>query len=138
MSAVLICFVMTGLLITNAIGAVSVTTSTHVLTLQQETPGAPKSDNSAGASEFDRLRIEGFSAVYNIDYKTARERFLQMTRLAPDHPAGYVYLANNIWLETLYQSRRYTPANRSIPRTRTKTKSIPSVIGISMITSDRR
>jgi tetratricopeptide (TPR) repeat protein len=106
MSAVLICFVMTGLLITNAIGAVSVTTSTHVLTLQQETPGAPKSDNSAGASEFDRLRIEGFSAVYNIDYKTARERFLQMTRLAPDHPAGYVYLANNIWLETLYQSRR--------------------------------
>jgi len=57
-------------------------------------------------SDFDRLRSQGFVAVYNIDYKTARERFQEMTRLAPDHPAGYVYLANNLWLETLYQGRR--------------------------------
>lgn len=63
---------------------------------------------SADISEFDRLRIEGFDAVYNLDYKTARERFVQMTRSAPDHPAGYVYLANNLWLEALYQSRRLT------------------------------
>ncbi|HZM91599.1 MAG TPA: tetratricopeptide repeat protein [Blastocatellia bacterium] len=98
MSAAVICFLMMGLLIVN-----SVTSATRLQASPQESPaGAQKSD----LSEFDRLRIEGFNAVYNIDYKTARERFLQMTRLAPDHPAGYVYLANNLWLETLYQSRR--------------------------------
>jgi len=98
MSAAVICFLMMGLLIVN-----SVTAATRLQASPQESPaGAQKSD----LSEFDRLRIEGFNAVYNIDYKTARERFLQMTRLAPDHPAGYVYLANNVWLETLYQSRR--------------------------------
>ena len=106
MGAVLISLIMTGLLFTDAIGAVSGRTATLVETSQQEPAGVARSDNPAAVSEFDRLRIEGFSAVYNIDYKTARERFLQMTRLAPDHPAGYVYLANNLWLETLYQSRR--------------------------------
>lgn len=55
---------------------------------------------------FDRLRTEGFDAVYNLDYQAARTRFLEMTRIAPDHPAGYVYLANNLWLETLFRSRR--------------------------------
>ena len=97
MGAVVICFLMIGLLAVN-----SVTAATRLQASQQEAPAAPKVD----LSEFDRLRTEGFNAVYNIDYKTARERFLQMTRLAPDHPAGYVYLANNLWLETLYQSRR--------------------------------
>ena len=29
-----------------------------------------------------------------------------MTKMAPDHPAGYVNLANNLWLETLNASRR--------------------------------
>jgi hypothetical protein len=59
-------------------------------------------------AEFDRLRNEGNDALYNMDYKTARERYQGMTKLAPDHPAGYVYLANNLWLETLNQSRRLT------------------------------
>src|SRR5207244_3018309 len=70
--------------------------------------GSSRTDRETGLSEFDRLRTEGFNAVYNIDYKTARERFGQMTRLAPEHPAGYVYLANNLWLETLYQTHRLT------------------------------
>ncbi len=73
-----------------------------------ERKGERKNDPPGEPSEFDRLRIEGFDAVYNLDYKTARERFLQMTKLAPDHPAGYLYLANNLWLETLYLSRRLT------------------------------
>ena len=60
------------------------------------------------AAEFDRIRQEGNDALYNMDYATARERYTQMTRLAPDHPAGYVYLANNLWLELLTQSRRLT------------------------------
>jgi len=50
--------------------------------------------------------MEGFDAVYNLDYQTARDRFTAMTKLAPDHPAGYVYMANNLWLETLYLNRR--------------------------------
>jgi tetratricopeptide (TPR) repeat protein len=43
-----------------------------------------------------------------MDYQTARDRYQRMTKIAPDHPAGYVYLANNLWLETLNQSRRLT------------------------------
>lgn len=62
----------------------------------------------AVAPEFDRLRNEGNDALYNMDYQTARDRYQRMTKLAPDHPAGYVYLANNLWLETLNQSRRLT------------------------------
>jgi tetratricopeptide (TPR) repeat protein len=60
------------------------------------------------ASEFDRLRNEGNDALYNMDYQTARDRYQRMTKIAPEHPAGYVYLANNLWLETLNQSRRLT------------------------------
>jgi tetratricopeptide (TPR) repeat protein len=102
MGTALICIVVTGLLVVNSIASSSVKAATPQASQQASSGGAPKVD----LAEFDRLRTEGFNAVYNIDYKTARERFLQMTRLAPDHPAGYVYLANNVWLETLYQSRR--------------------------------
>src|SRR2546425_4521779 len=66
---------------------------------------AQHADSPTKPSELDRLRVEGFDALYNLDYRT-RERFSQMTRLAPEHPAGYVYLANNIWLEFLYRVRR--------------------------------
>lgn len=58
------------------------------------------------AAEFDRLRTEGNDALYNLDYQSARERYVRMTKMAPDHPAGYVNLANNLWLETLNASRR--------------------------------
>lgn len=74
---------------------------------QQAAPADRKSDQDA-STQFDKLRLEGFDAVYNLDYKTARDRFLQMTRVEPDHPAGYLYLANNVWLETLYLTRRLT------------------------------
>src|SRR4249920_2050112 len=107
MSAVLTCFLMIGLLcLTSSGGPIGIATTPVQASRQESQAGSPKTDQATGVSEFDRLRIEGFTAVYNIDYKTARDRFLQMTRLAPDHPAGYVYLANNVWLETLYQSRR--------------------------------
>lgn len=56
--------------------------------------------------EFERLRNEGNDALYSLDYQTARERFKRMSELAPDHPAGFVYLANTLWLETLHHSRR--------------------------------
>ena len=56
--------------------------------------------------EYDRLRSEGNRAVYNLDYAAAKERFQQMIKITPDRPAAYVYLANNLWLETLNKSRR--------------------------------
>src|SRR5689334_10673086 len=68
----------------------------------------PAASVPANPAEFDRIRREGNDALYNMDYATARERYTQMTKLAPDHPAGYVYLANNLWLELLNQSRRLT------------------------------
>jgi tetratricopeptide (TPR) repeat protein len=68
----------------------------------------PAAGVTADSAAFDRARQEGNDALYNMDYAAARERYLQMTKLAPDHPAGYVYLANNLWLELLNQSRRLT------------------------------
>src|SRR5688572_11119127 len=98
MRARLISILIANLLIGNSIAAARVTANSRVRTLPQESSdGASKTEGPAELVEFDRLRTEGFDAVYNIDYKTARERFLQMTRIAPDHPAGYVYLANNLW-----------------------------------------
>jgi len=100
--------VMAAALISSSVPATGPTAAPTVQASQKNAQGgAPKTDDGA-VSEFDRLRIEGFTAVYNIDYKTARDRFERMTMLKPDHPAGYVYLANNLWLETLYQSRRLT------------------------------
>src|SRR5436305_15257928 len=68
----------------------------------------PAASATADLAEFDRIRQEGNDALYNMDYAVARDRYTQMTRLAPDHPAGYVYLANNLWLEMLNQNRRLT------------------------------
>jgi tetratricopeptide (TPR) repeat protein len=69
---------------------------------------APASAAATGtpAADLDRLRIEGFDAIYSLDYQAARDRFENMTKLAPEDPAGYLYLANNLWLETLNSSRR--------------------------------
>ena len=61
---------------------------------------------TADEAEFERLRIDGNVALYNLDYGIARDAFKKMTELAPDHPAGHFYLANNLWLETLNSSRR--------------------------------
>ncbi|HWN99552.1 MAG TPA: tetratricopeptide repeat protein [Blastocatellia bacterium] len=74
---------------------------------QASTTGKPAAAaSSEKVSEFERLRIEGNEAVYNLEYKSAREMFAKMTTLEPEHPAGYVYLANNLWLETLNAHRR--------------------------------
>ena len=108
MSAVLISFLMAAVLISDLIAPRANATPSFRASQQESPIRSSRTNRETGLSEFDRLRTEGFNAVYNIDYKTARERFLQMTRVAPDHPAGYVYLANNLWLETLYQGRRLT------------------------------
>jgi tetratricopeptide (TPR) repeat protein len=98
-------FLVAAVVISNLTSLQSTLAGTRAL---QQTTNAARAEGTASPSDFERLRTEGFDAVYNLDYKTARERFLQMTRMAPDHPAGYVYLANNLWLEILYESRRLT------------------------------
>jgi predicted Zn-dependent protease len=73
---------------------------------EQASVVAPKESVATNTAELDRLREEGNTALYNTDYKTAEAAYNQMKKLAPDHPAVYVYLANNLWLETLFMSRR--------------------------------
>jgi tetratricopeptide (TPR) repeat protein len=55
---------------------------------------------------FDELRKEGFDALYNLDYEGARRHFTEMTRVFPNHPAGFQFLAAGLWLRTLNESRR--------------------------------
>lgn len=100
---VAVLFATTGILISTLIAPIAANSHLSVTPQGESVVGSIGVDD---ASDFDRLRIQGFAAVYNIDYKTAKERFQEMTKVAPDHPAGYVYLANNLWLETLYQGRR--------------------------------
>jgi hypothetical protein len=57
-------------------------------------------------ARFDKVRAEGFDALYNLDYEAARARFRELARLYPDHPAGAQFLAASLWLETLNASRR--------------------------------
>ena len=55
-------------------------------------------------SRLDTLRAEGYTALYNLDYETARSRFQQMVELAPDNPAGPQCMASSLWLQQLNQS----------------------------------
>lgn len=52
------------------------------------------------------IRAEGFHSLFNMNYVKARSEFEQMIALDPKHPAGYVYLANAIWLNYLASLRR--------------------------------
>jgi len=56
--------------------------------------------------EFQQSWNEGLVALYSLDYATARSRFEGMRTLLPHHPAGYLYGASCLWLETLYAQRR--------------------------------
>jgi tetratricopeptide (TPR) repeat protein len=67
----------------------------------ETTPAAPFDQK-----RFDELRAEGFEALYNLDYEGARRRFTEMTKVFPDHPAGYQFIAVGLWLKTLNESRR--------------------------------
>jgi tetratricopeptide (TPR) repeat protein len=52
------------------------------------------------------LRREGTEALYNMDYVTARDKFEEVKKRIPQHPAGDLYIATVIWLEHLNKSRR--------------------------------
>src|SRR5262245_1710532 len=56
--------------------------------------------------EVMRLRREGHEALYNLESATALEKFEEIRRMAPYHPAGDLYLATALWLGHLNKTRR--------------------------------
>jgi hypothetical protein len=74
-------------------------------------PVAADSGNAAAASaalppEIMELRREGHEALYNLDSVTAVEKFEEIRRRTPYHPAGDLYLATVLWLGHLNKTRR--------------------------------
>jgi len=77
-------------------------------------------------ARLDTLRAEGYEALYNLDYETARSRFQKMVELAPDHPAGPECMAASLWLQqlnqswelksTLYSTSAYTEGKAQVDR----------------------
>lgn len=55
---------------------------------------------------FETLRRQAFDALYNLDYETSGKLFQQITEVAPDHPAGYLYMATQVWISQLNRTRR--------------------------------
>lgn len=64
-----------------------------------------KSEASLSPALLD-LRREANFALYNVDYVTARDKFEEIRKIMPNHPAGDIYVATTIWLEYLYKNRR--------------------------------
>lgn len=60
----------------------------------------------ADRAKFETLRIAGSEALFNLDYDTARKSFKEMAVAFPNYPAGPQFLADTLWAETLYQTRR--------------------------------
>src|SRR5947207_4424583 len=78
--------------------------------------GAPRSISSQSAqrpwlsqperAKFETLRIAGSEALFNLDYEAARKNFKEIAVAFPNYPAGPQFLADTLWAETLYQTRR--------------------------------
>ena len=74
-------------------------------------PAVAQPVNSAWLTEterakFETLRLVGSEALFNLDYETARKSFKEMAQAFPNYPAGPQFLADSLWIETLYQTRR--------------------------------
>jgi hypothetical protein len=89
------------------------TTSARILLLLVLTalPAVAQQSNSAWLTEaerakFETLRVTGSEALFNLDYETARKSFKEMAQAFPNYPAGPQFLADSLWIETLYQTRR--------------------------------
>jgi hypothetical protein len=57
-------------------------------------------------ARFETLRLAGSEALFNLDYDAARKNFKEMAVAFPNYPAGPQFLADTLWAETLYQTRR--------------------------------
>jgi len=62
--------------------------------------------NETERARFETLRVAGSEALFNLDYEAARKNFKEMATAFPNYPAGPQFLADTLWAETLYQSRR--------------------------------
>ena len=69
---------------------------------QATTPWLTESERA----KFETLRITGSEALFNLDYETARKSFKEMAQAFPNYPGGPQFLADSLWIETLYQTRR--------------------------------
>src|ERR1043165_8011947 len=77
-------------------------------------------------ARLDALRAEGYEALYNLDYETARNRFQKMIELAPEDPAGPQCMASSLWVQqlnqswelkaTLYSTSAYTDSKSTVDR----------------------
>ena len=67
---------------------------------------APLWLTEAERTKFETLRIAGSEALFNLDYESARKSFKEMAAAFPNYPAGPQFLADSLWVETLYQTRR--------------------------------
>jgi len=75
-------------------------------------------------ARLDKLRAEGYEALYNLDYEGARKRFREMIQLAPDNPSGPQCFAASLWVQqlneswelkaTLYSTKAYTEGKRKV------------------------
>lgn len=76
------------------------------LSQQPQKPQPGEKMSEADRARFEKLRGEGFEALYNLDYEGARKRFKEIASAFPSHPAGPQFLAATLWAETLNESRR--------------------------------
>ena len=70
--------------------------------LAQPTPWLSHTERA----KFETLRLAGSEALFNLDYDAARKNFKEMAVAFPNYPAGPQFLADTLWAETLYQTRR--------------------------------
>lgn len=68
----------------------------------QSTPWLTQTERA----KFETLRIAGSEALFNLDYPAARNYFKEMAVAFPNYPAGPQFLADTLWAETLYKTRR--------------------------------
>src|SRR2546422_7486744 len=57
-------------------------------------------------AKFEKLRVAGSEALFNLDYEFARKNFKEMADAFPNYPAGPQFLADILWTETLYETRK--------------------------------
>lgn len=74
-------------------------------------PAVAQHTNAAWLTDTERARLEalraaGFAALFDLDYETARKNFKEIAQSFPNYPAGPQFLADSLWIETLYQTRR--------------------------------
>src|SRR5690242_7589256 len=72
----------------------------------------------------DKLRANGYDALFNLDYDGARRTFEKMIALAPDDPAGPESFATSLWLEQLNKTWE---AKSTLYTDETNTKDKPKI-----------